>query len=56
MQLTDRQKDLIKISILSRLQKINELNDKYKLDNYTAVAEEYKEILKKLKDSKWNLI
>ena len=52
MELTDRQKELINIAILTRMDELSYLNDNYKFDTYTPVIKEYKEILKKLKGGK----
>ena len=52
MDLTDRQKDLINIAILTRMDELSYLNSNYKFNTYTPVMKEYKKILKKLKVDK----
>ena len=52
MELTDRQKDLINIAILTRMDELSYLNANYKFNNYTQVMKEYKQILKQLKGGK----
>ena len=52
MELTDREKDLIYISVLNKFEELICSNDKYKLDNNTKIVQEYKEILNKLKGGK----
>ena len=54
MELTDRQKKLINISILTRMDELSYLNANYKFNTYTPVMKEYKEILKQLKVGKQN--
>ena len=52
MELTDRQKELINIAILTRMDELSYLNANYKFNTYTPVMKEYKEILKKIKGDK----
>ena len=52
MELTDRQKELINIAILTRMDELSYLNANQKFDTYTPVMKEYKELLKKLKGGK----